>query len=281
MDRLVVDSNGDIFAPQMILMVAMSNSEHSTALKFRDLKICVLIPTYRNAQFLPGVLDSVLAEVDDVIVVNDGSPDNTAEVLSAYTQRVEVITHEQNQGKGRALISGFRRAAELGYKYVVTMDSDGQHRASDLRKFADEVEAHPGALVVGARTLSDKQLTQGSGFANKFSNFWFAVHTLHRLPDTQTGFRIYPLDEVVNMPICSSKYETELEMLVRCAWKGVDVRSVAINVYYPDKSERVSSFRPARDFARISVLNTIFTFVAVLYGYPSMLVHYIIKKLRK
>ncbi len=257
----------------------MQNTVRNTAVRFKDLGICVIIPTYKNAQFVPEVLDSVLAEVDDVIVVNDGSPDNTEEVLAPYSERVTILRHPQNQGKGIALFTGFRKAKELGFKYAVTMDSDNQHKASDLYKFADAVAENPDSLIVGARTLDGKQLSQGSGFANKFSNFWFMVHTLHKLPDTQTGYRIYPLAEVADMHIFSSKYETELEMLVRCAWKGVRVGSVPINVFYPKREERVSSFRPARDFTRISILNTIFTFVAFIYGYPSMFVHFLIRRL--
>ena len=253
-------------------------TETVTDNEFSDLGICVVIPTYRNAQFLPGVLDSVLKVVCDVIVVNDGSPDNTDEILEPYSQRVTVIRHSENKGKGIALKTGFKKAVELGFRYAVTMDSDGQHNAADLFKFADAIEKHPGSLIVGARSLDGKPLTQGSGFANKFSNFWFAVHTLRRLPDTQTGFRLYPLSEVADMHIFSSKYETELEMLVRCAWKGVEIQSVPIDVYYPGREERVSSFRPGRDFTRISVLNTIFTFVAFIYGYPSMFIHYVMKK---
>ncbi|MBQ9214652.1 MAG: glycosyltransferase family 2 protein [Bacteroidales bacterium] len=259
----------------------MSEKLLNTALKFKNLKICVLIPTYRNAQFLPKVLDSVLSVVDDVIVVNDGSPDDTETILQAYSGRIIIERHKTNQGKGIALKTGFKKAAELGFKYAVTMDSDLQHRALDLNKFVDAIIQTPNALIVGARTLSDKQLTQGSGFANKFSNFWFTVHTLKKLPDTQTGFRIYPLKEVVGMKLFSSKYETELEMLVRCAWKGVEIKSIPINVYYPNREERVSSFRPARDFTRISILNTFFTFAAFFYGYPSMLLHWIIKKFRR
>ena len=257
----------------------MSSLDKNTREKFKALKICVVIPTYNNAKFLESVLNSVLAEVDDIIVVNDGSPDNTDDILLTYNQKVTVIKHKINQGKGDALRSGFKKAKELGFDYAVTMDSDSQHKATDLYKFADMIENNPGCLVVGSRNLDGKELSQGSGFANKFSNFWFTVHTFHRLSDTQTGYRIYPLNQVANMHIFSSKYETELEMLVRCAWKGVDIHSVPIEVYYPPKGERVSGFRPARDFTRISILNTIFTIVAFFYGYPSMLVHYLIKKI--
>lgn len=255
------------------------SASHSSTL-FAQLNICVVMPTYRNAQFLDEVIGSVLEVTDNLIVVNDGSPDNTAEVLSRYQDRITVVTHQQNKGKGNALITGFKTAKQKGFRYAITMDSDNQHKASDLHLFAEEIERHPDSIIVGARSLAGKDIKQSSSFANKFSNFWFAVHTLHRLKDTQTGFRLYTVDKIAGMYIFSSKYEAELEMLVRSVWKGVEVRSVDINVFYPPKNERVSSFRPYRDFTRISILNTIFTFVALFYGYPSMLVHYIAKKFK-
>ncbi|MCQ2976215.1 MAG: glycosyltransferase family 2 protein [Bacteroidales bacterium] len=248
--------------------------------KFKDLKICVIIPTYRNAQFLNDVINSVLEQVSDVIVVNDGSPDNTEEILNKYSSQITILNHPKNKGKGQALLTGLKKAYELGFEYAVTMDSDNQHKASDLYKFADEIEKYPNSLIVGARNFEGKDINQSSSFANKFSNFWFTVHTLNKLKDTQTGYRLYPLNKVAKMRLFSSKYETELEMLVRCAWKGIQIKSVDINVFYPPKNERVSSFRPGRDFTRISILNTIFTFVAIFYGYPSMLIHYLVRKIK-
>ena len=252
-----------------------------TADKLNDMSICVVMPTYRNAQFLNTVIDNILVYTNHLIVVNDGSPDNTAQILNNYGNKITVLTHDTNQGKGKALITGFKYAHQQGFRYAITIDSDNQHHPSDITKFADEIKQHPGALVVGARCLKGKEINQSSSFANKFSNFWFTVHTLHRLKDTQTGFRLYPVDKIATMHLFSSKYETELEMLVRCAWKGVEIKSVDIDVSYPPKNERVSSFRPGRDFTRISILNTFFTFAALLYGYPSMLVHYIAKKIKR
>lgn len=254
--------------------------EKSTAQIFKEMKICVVIPTYNNAKFLRAVLDSVLSEVEDLIVVNDSSPDETEEILLSYNQRITYLKHSKNCGKGKALITGFKKAKKLGFDYAVTMDSDSQHKASDLRSFALEISSHPGALIVGERDLEGK-LSQASGFANKFSNFWFTVHTLKKLKDTQTGYRLYPMKPIADFKIFSSKYETELEMLVRAAWRGVEIRGIKIDVYYPPSGERVSSFRPGRDFMRISVLNTIFTFAAFLYGYPSMLIHFLIRKFKK
>lgn len=255
--------------------------QNATADIFNRLKICVIMPTYRNAQFLDNVITDILQYTHNLIVVNDGSPDNTAEILQKYNDTITVITHPKNRGKGNALISGFKMAYQMGYNQAITIDSDGQHKPKDLATFADAALHYPNALIVGARSFEGKEINQSSSFANKFSNFWFTVHTLHRLKDTQTGYRLYPVKKIAQMHIFSSKYEAELEMLVRCAWKGVEIRSVDIDVFYPPKNERISSFRPYRDFTRISILNTIFTFAALFYGYPSMLIHYLAKKLKR
>ena len=112
----------------------------------------------------------------------------------------------------------------------------------------------------------------GNTFANKFSNFWFKVQTCKSLPDTQTGYRLYPLKQMGTMWWVTSRYEAELEMLVFAAWHGIKLVPVSINVYYPPVGERVSHFRPGMDFFRISVLNTVLCVLAVLYGGPRMLI---------
>ena len=183
-------------------------------------------------------------------------------------------------GKGKALTSGFQAAMERGFRYAITMDADGQHYASDLPAFAEALATHPDTLIVGSRQFGLPNMPQKSSFANKFSNFWFTVQTGKKLPDTQTGYRLYPLNKMGKMKLLSSRYEAELALLVRSAWRGIDIMPIPINVYYPPKEERVSHFRPGMDFFRISVLNTFFTFAAILYGYPSMLYHLIKKKLK-
>ena len=113
-------------------------------------------------------------------------------------------------------------------------------------------------------------MPQKNTFANRFSNFWFALQTGKRLFDTQVGYRVYPLTAMQNTRFHTSRYEAELEMLVRCAWKCIPIIPVAIEVYYPPRDERVSHFRPFKDFLRISVLNAVLCIVALVYGYPSM-----------
>lgn len=245
--------------------------------EMKRLGMCVIIPTYNNGQFLAKALDDVLRYTSSVVVVNDGSTDHTGDVLERYRARVEVISYPQNRGKGYALGQGFDRAEMLGYAYAVSMDSDGQHFADDLPLFVAAAKAHPGAMVIGSRALSQKNMPQKNIFANKFSNFWFTVQTGVRLPDTQTGFRLYPLARMKGMRAFTSRYEAELELLVRLAWRNVAQIPVPIRAHYPPAGERVSHFRPGIDFLRISVLNTFFVFQAIVYGYPSRLIRSLLK----
>jgi 1-acyl-sn-glycerol-3-phosphate acyltransferase len=234
----------------------------------RNHKICVLVPTYNNAGTLRNVISEILNFSADVIVVNDGSTDDTQQILSSFGNDIILVKYDQNRGKGYALKCGFKKALELGFEYAITLDSDGQHYASDLCKFVVAVVEHPGALIVGQRDLTTVDINGKSSFANKFSNFWYRVQTGRNLKDTQTGYRAYPLKRLYGLNLLTSRYEAELELLVFAAWNGVDVISIPINVYYPPQSERVSHFKPALDFTRISILNTILCFGAILYGLP-------------
>lgn len=231
--------------------------------------ICVLIPTYNNAATLRGVVDGVLKYADDVIVVNDGSTDATADILASFGDSIVTVSYGRNRGKGAALKHGFRRALELGYEYAVTIDSDGQHFPGDLPLFVRAIAENRGALIVGERDLSGVDINGKSSFANRFSNFWFNLQTGLRLRDTQTGYRAYPLKRLRGLSLLTSRYEAELELMVFASWHGVRIVSIPIRVYYPPQSERVSHFRPVFDFSRISVLNTLLCVCAVVYGLPA------------
>lgn len=241
---------------------------------FKHTKTCVVIPTYNNVGTLGGVLDDVLKLTDQVIVVNDGSTDNTSTYQDRYSQ-INWISYEQNVGKGWALRQAFKLAFELGYEQAITMDADGQHFAGDLVLFLEASQQNPGALVVGARNIQAEGMPAKNTFANKFSNFWFWVETGKSLPDTQSGFRLYPLSRMKSMRFFTKKYEFELEVLVSADWRGIEVVSIPIQVYYPPENERVSHFRPFRDFFRISVLNTILVLLTFTVVWPIKLFRYL------
>jgi len=236
------------------------------------MKICVIIPVYNSKNLIIDVIKSVFKYIEELIVVNDGSTDGTLDKLLEFQkfEKFELISYVKNHGKGYALKQGFRKALELGFTHAITLDADGQHLASDIPVMVQKSESSPEAIIVGARKFDNPNMPEGSRFANKFSNFWFMVQTGRRLPDTQTGFRVYPLQKIGRMRFITNRYETELEILVRAAWRNIPIVSQAIDVYYPPISERVSHFNGGKDFFRISVLNTVLCFIAVIYGYPSI-----------
>ena len=235
------------------------------------MKTCIIIPVYNSEKLIADVLASVLQHAENVIVVNDGSTDNTFDALKNFPA-ITLVSYAKNRGKGYALQCGFRKAVEMGFSHAVTMDADGQHLATDIATLVQAAEKQPDALIVGARKFDNPNMPQGNIFANNFSNFWFMVQTGKRLPDTQTGFRLYPLQKIGKMRLFTSRYEAELEMLVRLAWRNIPIIPQPINVYYPPQNERLSHFRGGKDFFRISVLNTVLCFFAVVYGYPSMFI---------
>ena len=228
--------------------------------------ILAVIPTYNNEKTVARVIADVRRYCAHVLVVNDGSTDSTAQILAA--EGVGTISYAPNRGKGYAIRRALRYAEEHGYRYMITIDSDGQHFASDIPKFVEEIEKTPDALLVGARNLRSDNMPGKNTFANKFSNFWFRVETGMRLDDTQSGFRLYPVRRMKGMRFLTRRYEFEVEVLVRAAWRGIAVRNIPVNVFYPEKDERVTHFRPGKDFTRISILNTFLVLGALLFYYP-------------
>ncbi|PHS67646.1 MAG: glycosyltransferase [Flavobacterium sp.] len=226
------------------------------------------MPTYNNERTLKRVIEGVLKITNDLIIVNDGATDSTSEILKNYPQ-LEQITIPKNKGKGNALRVGFKKAEILGFDFAITIDSDGQHFPKDISVFVDKLESeeNKNLLLIGARNMDQDSVPGGSSFGNKFSNFWYRVETGIKLTDTQSGFRLYPLKSINKIKFYTNKFEFEIENIVKASWKGITVKNVPVKVLY-DESERVTHFRPYKDFARISLLNTWFVSVAFLYIKP-------------
>jgi glycosyltransferase involved in cell wall biosynthesis len=249
----------------------------STTQKLNYLQCCVIIPTYNNHKTLRNVIEDVLFYTKNIIAINDGSTDSTPEILQNYPQ-IKQFHLPKNKGKGNALRIGFKHAESLGYQFALTIDSDGQHFPKDIPVFINELEKaeHKNLLLIGARNMNMESVPKKSSFGNKFSNFWFWVETGITLQDTQSGFRLYPIQLLKDLKFYSSKFEFEIEVIVKAAWHGIIIKNIPINVLY-DESERVSHFRPFRDFTRISVLNTWLVMLTFFYIKPRDLY----RKLRK
>jgi glycosyltransferase involved in cell wall biosynthesis len=241
------------------------------------LNVCIIVPTYNNEKTLAPVIAGLKAYPYPIIVVNDGSTDSTTKILSE-TEGIIVCSCPENQGKGFTLQTGFKKAVESGFDYALTIDSDGQHNPSDISVLLEKSAENPLAIIIGARNLQEKNMPGKNTFANKFANFWFLIETGEKLPDTQSGFRVYPLKQIVNRKYFTKHYDFELEVLVRSAWQGLPIIPVPIQVFYAPKAEQVSHFKPVKDFARISILNTFLVLIALFWVKPFAYVRNVNKK---
>lgn len=237
---------------------------------FDKYRVCVIIPTYNNHKTLARVIDGVLEYTENILVVNDGSTDDTSQILSRY-ENISILQIPTNKGKGNALKNGFRWAKENNFSFAITIDSDGQHYADDLPVFLERLDQKKGKpiLLIGNRNMAQDGIPKKSSFGNNFSNFWFWFETGIKLEDTQSGYRLYPITKLPKR-FFSRKFEFEIEVIVRLAWRQIAIEHVPVKVLY-DKSERVSHFRPFWDFARISVLNTFLVGYALLFFWPKRL----------
>ena len=231
------------------------------------MKVCILVPTFNNAKTLAPLIKDLQACKAHIIVINDGSTDDTETILRILPA-IQIISYSPNKGKGMALRQGFRAAVEQGYDYAISIDSDGQHFAKDLPAFLIALEENPGSLIIGARNMDQSSVPAKSSFGHRFSNFWYLVETGIKIPDTQSGYRLYPIALLQTIRFITSRFEFEIEVIVRAAWKGIPILSVPVSVYYAPQGVRVSHFRPFTDFTRISILNTFLVLISFLYIKP-------------
>ncbi len=274
------------------VLVVDDGSTDGTAALLKKMMEREVIPSAKNYADATGItsLSTDITSIDATGITSLSKINNTdrveGKVISSaknYADATEitspstlyVITHQVNQGKGKALKTGFQEALRLGFEYVITLDADGQHHPEDVPLLM--AQKGEKTLVVGSRSIRGKD--GGSSFANKFSNFWFRLYTWIPLPDTQTGYRLYPLKDLPSLKLLSARYEAELTLLVFSAWKGLKLVPVPVQVEYPE--DRVTHFRPGKDFTRISILNTLLLFVAIFYGYPRTLFRKFISLFRK
>jgi glycosyltransferase involved in cell wall biosynthesis len=246
-----------------------------------NINYCVLIPTYNNDQTLENVILSVLEYTSNVIVVNDGSNDNTENILERFRNKIAIISYQKNQGKGAALRKGFKKALELGYEYAITLDADGQHFPSDIPKFLEKVKPGEDILIIGNRNMTTENIPKKSIFGRNFSNFWVKVETNQNLMDTQSGFRLYTVAKMNQFHFFTVKYDFELESLVRWAWRDYPIEIVSISVYYPPPEERVSNFKGFKDNYYISLLSIALVMITIIYIIPRRFWRIMIKGMKK
>ena len=216
--------------------------------------IVALIPAYNEAATIRDLVERVLKIVPEVVVVDDGSSDATAEELSGLP--VTLLRNERNLGKAASLWKGFEYALSRGVQRVVTLDGDGQHRPEDIARLLSTAERFPGNIVIGARLHDKKNFPARRYYANQFARFWISWAAGYPIADTQSGFRVYPaalLTRLRRSDVTWNGFVFESEILIAAGSRGVRSIAVAIPGIYP-KQARPSHFRPVYDIARIVVM---------------------------
>ena len=211
----------------------------------------IVIPVYNHGQMIEAVIKKALKLDLPVIMVDDGSTDSSIDRLKSI-DGIQFLHHRKNQGKGAAIMTGFDRASQIA-DWAITMDADGQHHPEDALNLIRAIPENLRPLVVGMRQgMAGRDVPWTSRFGRKFSNFWVRISGGPAMTDSQSGFRIYPLPESMNLDVKARRFQFEVEILVRAAWANIQVIEVPVSVRYAKGSLRISHFRPFIDFMRNS-----------------------------
>ncbi|HET7392357.1 MAG TPA: glycosyltransferase family 2 protein [Candidatus Binatia bacterium] len=232
-------------------------------------KPCVVIPVFDHERALGAVVEGVLAQNLPCVLVDDGSSDRCSstlnEIAMASPQSITLLRHAINRGKGGAVLTGLRYAAEAGYTHAVQIDADGQHRAADIPRFIEQALAHPEALIVGHPEY-DSTVPRLRLYARYLTHVWVSINTLSRqIKDSMCGFRVYPLSPVIALDQrikLGARMNFDTEVLVRLYWEGLQILNVSTPVVYP--ADGISHFRGCLDNALLSRMHATLFFGMLL-----------------
>ena len=211
-------------------------------------KIAVIIPALNAERTLPQVVVDARAQLEPVLVIDDGSSDATGEVARAAG--ATVIRHPVNRGKGGALKTGFQWALENGFDGVITLDADGQHLAAEIPKFVRERES--GAdLIIGGRSHLFEQMLPRRRMANRFSAACIAFASGVKITDSQSGFRYYSANLLRKVKLRAEGFDMESEVIVRAGRRQFGVVTIPIELGFVD-GIATSHYKPLRDTLRIA-----------------------------
>ena len=222
-------------------------------------KIAVVVPCHNEATAIADLVREIFKHVSHVIVVDDGSSDDTGKI--ARVAGAEVIRNEAAEGKGVALRAGWKRAVELGFEWALTMDGDGQHSPRDIPKFLKALEQAP--LVIGNRMVEQHKIPWLRRHVNRWMSKRLSAVAGRELPDTQCGFRLVNLKAWSELNLQTTHFEIESELLLAFIAAGHHVEFIPIEVIYKDERSKI---RPCKDtvrwlrwFRNLATLNTRFS----------------------
>ena len=212
-------------------------------------RVMVLIPAYNAAKSVGDVVRASKEIVRDVVVINDGSRDDTASVARAAG--AEVIDYPQNRGKGGALKTGFAHAIKNGYDVVITLDADGQHLPREIPKFLKSRDETKADLIIGGRSHLFGEMLPRRRLANRFSAWSIAKASKTNVTDSQSGFRLYSANLLRSVRLRTEGFDLESEVIVRAGVGGFKVLTIPIDLGFVDGIS-TSHYKPLKDTLRIA-----------------------------
>lgn len=211
--------------------------------------ICILLPGYNEEKMIGQVISKARKVINDVIVVDDGSTDDTYQI--AKSAGAIVIRHEVNKGKGAALKTGFQYALEHNYQAVITMDSDGQHDVNDIPNFLNALSERKAGIVIGSRMKDISTMPAIRKVTNKLTSYISSLLMRQKVDDSQSGFRLITSDVLRSIKLESDRYDMESEILIKASRAGFQIISVPIKTIYGQEKSKINPLIDTYRFIRL------------------------------
>ena len=213
--------------------------------------VCLLLPAYNEAKTIGQVVREASEFVNDILVIDDGSVDKTAQI--AEETGGKVIKHSTNLGKGMALRTGFDYVSQKGYDLIATMDSDGQHQPSDLPRFIDYFKNNKPDIIIGARIHDRIKMPRHRRFNNWLVSSIGSALCGQEVKDFQSGFRLIRTEVLRSVELHTERYETESELLIKAGRIGFKIQSIPINTIYNAEVSNIKPLREMRLFTKLLI----------------------------
>lgn len=219
-------------------------------------KIAIMIPAYNEEKYIEGVIRDCAGYYMDIIIIDDGSSDSTAEKVKSLIpdlgSRLKLIAHSRNKGKGQALITGFNYIIKNGYRGVITLDADGQHDTGEIPAFLEAVRSENPDVIIGDRLGNTKGMPFIRLATNVFTSWIIARIAGMKVSDVQSGYRYLKSEALKKLELKTSNFDTEPEMILQAGWHKMKIINVPIKtIYHEDFTSYVNPVKDTIKFFKL------------------------------
>ena len=214
-----------------------------------NMRICVVIPALNEEGSIGQLVGNVLSYAGEVVVVDDGSTDDTCAI--ARDAGATVVRHPETLGKGAALRTGFDYVLKAGYDGVITMDADGQHDYRDVPVFISEAGRSDAGIILGTRMMSVAEMPLIRLLTNVVTSRIVSIISRQRVTDSQVGFRFIRREVLEAVNLTTANYETESEILIKASRKGFRISEIPVKTIYGKQSSNINAFIDTLRFIKL------------------------------